>query len=72
MLLDQRSRCRFFTWNTQFHYFSVGRTWLHSKLAWLLNKPYITVPIIGVTQMAHLEQATAIVFLMVVEPELLM
>jgi len=48
----------------------VGRTGLHPKLARLLNKPYITVPIIGVTQMAHLEQATAIVFLMVVKPGL--
>lgn len=28
-------------------------------LAWLLNKPHITAPIIGATKMEHLEQAIA-------------
>ncbi|HKI53519.1 MAG TPA: aldo/keto reductase, partial [Anaerolineales bacterium] len=28
-------------------------------LAWMLNKPHITAPIIGTTKMDHLEQAIA-------------
>jgi 1-deoxyxylulose-5-phosphate synthase len=36
-----------------------GVTGSQIALAWLLNKPYITAPIIGATQLAHLEQAIA-------------
>ena len=34
-----------------------GRTPAQIALAWMLNKPYITSPIIGASKMPHLEQA---------------
>jgi aryl-alcohol dehydrogenase-like predicted oxidoreductase len=36
-----------------------GVTGSQVALAWLLNKPHITAPIIGATKMDHLEQAIA-------------
>jgi aryl-alcohol dehydrogenase-like predicted oxidoreductase len=38
-------------------------------LAWLLNKPHITSPIIGATKMAHLEQAIAALDIQLSEDE---
>ena len=32
---------------------------VHIALAWLLNKPHITAPIIGATKLEHLEQSIA-------------
>jgi aryl-alcohol dehydrogenase-like predicted oxidoreductase len=36
-----------------------GVTGSQVALAWILNKPYITSPIIGATKMDHLDQAIA-------------
>ncbi|MCK7483343.1 MAG: aldo/keto reductase [Candidatus Moduliflexus flocculans] len=36
-----------------------GVTGSQIALAWMLNKPHITAPIIGATKMDHLEQAIA-------------
>ncbi len=36
-----------------------GVTGSQIALAWVLNKPYVTAPIIGASRMEHLEQAIA-------------
>jgi aryl-alcohol dehydrogenase (NADP+) len=46
-----------------------GVTGSQVALAWLLNKPHITSPIIGATKMDHLEQAIAALDLRLLEDE---
>jgi aryl-alcohol dehydrogenase-like predicted oxidoreductase len=47
-----------------------GLTGSQVALAWLLNKPHITAPIIGATRLAHLEQSLAAMEIRLSEEEL--
>jgi aryl-alcohol dehydrogenase (NADP+) len=46
-----------------------GMTGSQIALAWLLNKPHITAPIIGATKMEHLDQAVAALEIKLTEDE---
>jgi aryl-alcohol dehydrogenase (NADP+) len=35
----------------------IGKSMPQVALAWMLSKPYVTVPIVGASRLAHLEQA---------------
>jgi aryl-alcohol dehydrogenase (NADP+) len=39
-------------------------------LAWVLNKPYITAPVIGATKLEHLEQSVAALEIKLTEAEI--
>lgn len=47
-----------------------GRTMAQESLAWMLSKPYITAPIVGVTSTAHVEEAAAAVHMKLDEEEI--
>jgi len=47
-----------------------GVTGSQIALAWLLNKPYITAPIIGATKLEHLEQSLAALDIILSEDEI--
>ncbi|WP_319402944.1 aldo/keto reductase [uncultured Anaeromusa sp.] len=36
-----------------------GRSMAQESLAWMLSKPYITAPIVGATEVKHIEEAVA-------------
>lgn len=47
----------------------IGATPSQTALAWVLNKPYVTSPIIGATKMDHLDQAIAVLDIKLSEDE---
>jgi aryl-alcohol dehydrogenase-like predicted oxidoreductase len=47
-----------------------GRTMAQESLAWMLSKPYVTAPIVGMTSVQHVEEAVSALDITLSEEEI--